>query len=290
VFIDDLEITALENVSLRHARRKMGMIFQSFNLLANRTVFRNISFPLELESWSGKDIRDRVREISELVGIEGKLESYPSQLSGGEKQRVGIARALANGPDVLLSDEATSALDPRTTASVLKLLRNINEALGLTVVLITHEMNVIKEICDNVAVLDSGRIAESGEVLEIFLRPRRQITKELLTNVARSRFPESLADLKFTLERENSKSDVLVELSFLGDTAARPIIADLVRNFDVDVNILAAHVEHIKTMPYGTLIIQLSGDEREAALERLLDINLRVEVIGFVERSGPAAL
>jgi D-methionine transport system ATP-binding protein len=286
VFINETEMTALDEAKLRAARRKIGMIFQSFNLLANRTVFRNIAFPLELERWTKRDINDRVREISALVGIEGKLDQYPSQLSGGQKQRVGIARALANRPDVLLSDEATSALDPQTTKSVLGLLRDINEKLGLTVVLITHEMNVIKEICDSVAVLESGEVIEEGPVLRIFTAPHRSATRELLTHVIQTKLPDSFADLKFTQERGSRQSDILLQISFFGSVAAQPIISDLARAFDVDVNIMAAHIDHIGTTPFGTLIIQISGDDRESALEHLLDMNLKVEVIGYVARSN----
>ncbi|MDR1943610.1 MAG: ATP-binding cassette domain-containing protein [Synergistaceae bacterium] len=285
VFVDEVEMTALSEDKLRAARRKIGMIFQSFNLLANRTVFRNIAFPLELERMGKAEINDRVREIAALVDIEEKLDQYPSQLSGGQKQRVGIARALANRPDVLLSDEATSALDPQTTKSVLGLLRDINEKLGLTVVLITHEMNVIKEICDSVAVLESGEVVEKGPVLKVLTTPRESVTKELLTHVIKTKLPDFFADLMFTHERESRLADVLLHLSFFGNVAAKPIISDLVRNFDVDINILSAHIDHIRTTPYGTIIIQISGDERESALERLLDMNLKVEVIGYVARS-----
>lgn len=285
VFIGDLEITALSEDKLRAARRKIGMIFQQFNLLSNRTVFGNIAFPLELERWSKSEIRDRVHEIAALVEIESKLDQYPAQLSGGQKQRVGIARALAGRPDVLLSDEATSALDPQTTKSVLRLLRDINEKLGLTVILITHEMHVIKEICDSVAVLDAGEVVEEGPVLKVFTTPIKHITKELLTHIIRTELPESFADLQFT-QSPTKYADLMLQLSFFGNVAAQPIISDLVRLHDVDVNILVAHIDHIRTTPYGTLIIQLSGPDRESALEHLLDMNLKVEVIGYVARSA----
>jgi D-methionine transport system ATP-binding protein len=286
VFINDVEMTARSEANLRAARRKIGMIFQSFNLLANRTVFGNIAFPLELERWTKPEIRDRVNEIALLVGIGDKLDQYPSQLSGGQKQRVGIARALANRPNLLLSDEATSALDPQTTKSVLRLLRDINEKLGLTVILITHEMDVIKEICDSVAVLDSGEVVEKGSVLDVFTKPLKSVTKELMTHVMKTRLPDSFADLSFTRERGSREANVLLQLSFFGSVAARPIISDIVRRFDVDVNILAANIDHIGVTPYGTLIIQLSGEDREGALDYLLDMNLKVEVIGYVARSN----
>ena len=284
VFMGDVEMTALPEPALRTARRKIGMIFQSFNLLANRTVYGNIAFPLELEGWEKSKIKERVNEIAALVDIEGKLAQYPAQLSGGQKQRVGIARALANHPNLLLSDEATSALDPQTTKSVLKLLRDINEKLGLTVVLITHEMNVIKEICDSVAVIDAGEVVEQGSVLKVFTTPVKAITKEMLTHVIRTELPESFADLKFTSKLDRG-SDLMLQISFFGNSAARPIISDLVRKYDVDVNILVAHIDHIRTTPYGTIIIQLSGEDKELALEYLLDMNLKLEVIGYVARA-----
>ncbi|MDR3279969.1 MAG: ATP-binding cassette domain-containing protein [Synergistaceae bacterium] len=285
VFINDTEMTSLPDAALRAARRKIGMIFQSFNLLSNRTVYGNIAFPLELAGWNGPDIQNRVHEIASLVEIDDKLDQYPGTLSGGQKQRVGIARALANKPDVLLSDEATSALDPQTTKSVLRLIRDVNEKLGLTVILITHEMNVIKEICDSVAVLESGEIVEQGPVLKIFTTPRESATKELLTHVIQSELPESFANLKFS-QTPSRELDLMLQISFFGPAAASPIVSDLVRKFDVDVNILVAHIDHIRSTPFGTLIIQLAGDEKEGALEFLLDMKLRVEVIGYVARSS----
>lgn len=289
VFIGGTEMTALGGEELLAARRRIGMIFQSFNLLANRTAFGNIAFPLELARWKKEEIKDRVQELAALVGIEDKLGLYPAQLSGGQKQRVGIARALANRPEVLLSDEATSALDPQTTKSVLKLLRGINEKLGLTIILITHEMNVIKEICDAVAVLEEGEVAEQGPVLKIFTSPVKQITKDLLTHVIRTELPESFAGLKFT-QAPLPGADLMLQLSFFGNVAAQPIVASLVRRFDVEVNILVAHIDHIRMTPYGTMILQLSGEDRDEALEHLMDLNLRVEVIGYVARDTGAAL
>ncbi|MDR1471104.1 MAG: ATP-binding cassette domain-containing protein [Synergistaceae bacterium] len=284
VFVNDMEMTSLSGAELRTARRKIGMIFQSFNLLVNRTVYGNIAFPLELEGWGKSDMRDRVREIASLVEIDGKLDQYPAQLSGGQKQRVGIARALANRPDVLLSDEATSALDPQTTKSVLRLIRDINEKLGLTVVLITHEMNVIKEICHSMAVLESGQVVEEGSVLNVFTRPEKSATKEMLSHVIHSPLPESFADLQFS-KAPFQGADLTLQLSFFGTLATRPIISDLARKFNVDINILVAHIDHIRSTPFGTLVIQLSGEEKEAALEYMLDMKLKVEVIGYVARS-----
>lgn len=285
VFIGDTEMTALGDEDLRLSRRRIGMIFQSFNLLANRTAYGNIAFPLELAGWPKPDIAERVSELAALVGLEDRLKLYPAQLSGGQKQRVGIARALAARPEVLLSDEATSALDPQTTKSVLRLLRDINEKLGLTIILITHEMNVIKEICDTVAVLDAGRVVEQGQVLRVFTSPVKSITKDLLTHVIRSELPESFADLKLVSEPTPGAS-LMIQLSFFGNVAAQPIVSNLSRKFDIDANILVAHVDHIRSTPYGTMILELSGEDRDEALEHLMDLNLRVEVIGYVERDA----
>jgi D-methionine transport system ATP-binding protein len=178
--IENHEITGLDKARLREARKKIGMIFQHFNLFDSRTVFGNVAFPLETAGYSREKIKHRVEEILELVELSDKIRAYPSQLSGGQQQRVGIARALANNPDVLLSDEATSSLDPKTTASILDLLRDINRKLNLTIVLITHEMNVLKHICNNMAVLDAGEIVETGPVREIFANPAQEITRLFL--------------------------------------------------------------------------------------------------------------
>lgn len=288
IFVGDVEMTALPQNELRAARRKIGMIFQQFNLLANRTVYRNIAFPLELERWSRADIDARVREIAEIVGISTRLDHYPAQLSGGQKQRVGIARALANRPDVLLSDEATSALDPQTTTAVLRLLRDINERLGVTVVMITHEMNVIKEICDSVAVIDGGRVVEQGSVMRVFTAPVKEVTKDMLKNVMRVDLPESFAGLTFS-KSPIKNADLVLQISFFGSIAAHPFITTLVRKFDVDVNILVAHVDHVRSTPYGTMILQLSGEDREEALEHILDMDLKMEVIGYVARDDRSA-
>ena len=286
IIVGDADITTLSGAQLREARKKIGMIFQSFNLLSSRTVSENIAFPLELSGWTNADARARVEELLELVGLSEKRDQYPSQLSGGQKQRVGIARALANRPDVLLSDEATSALDPQTTNSILELLRDINEKLGLTIVLITHEMNVIKEICDYVAVIEKGRIVEQGTVLDIFTAPREQATRDMLCDVIGVDLPERFAGLDFHKVAVPG-SDVLLRLQFFGDTAAEPVISGLIRRFDVDVNILVARIDHIRNVPYGTLVIELSGDVRNRmpAINYLKALNLKVEVISYVTKN-----
>lgn len=283
VSVSGVELTDLGEGELRQARKKIGMIFQNFNLLSGRTVFGNVAFPLELAGWRREDIAARVDELLDLVGLADKRERYPSQLSGGQKQRVGIARALANRPDVLLSDEATSALDPLTTRSILSLLRDINTRLGLTIVLITHEMNVIREICTDVAVIDKGRIVERGTVLDIFTDPRGEPTLDMLRDVVGVELPETFAGLDFT-PGVRGTGDPLLQLQFFGDIAADPVISEMIRRFDVDVNILGARIGHIRNVPCGTLVIRLSGDEgaKSSALGYLRALDLKVEVIGHV--------
>ncbi|MCF4112777.1 MULTISPECIES: methionine ABC transporter ATP-binding protein [Dethiosulfovibrio] len=283
VTVGGVELTSLGEGDLREARKKIGMIFQSFNLLSNRTIFGNVALPLELDGWSKGDIEVRVEELLDLVGLVDKRDQYPSQLSGGQKQRVGIARALANRPNVLLSDEATSALDPMMTKSVLALLREINEKLGLTIVLITHEMNVVKEVCSHVAVIEGGRIVERGTVLDVFTSPKKGATKEMLREVVGVELPESFAGLDF-LEDDAVGGEPVVQLQFFGSSAAEPVISGMLRRFDVDVNILVARIDHIQSVPYGTLVLHLSGEERErdAALGYLDAMDLKVEVIGHV--------
>ncbi|QTX32645.1 methionine ABC transporter ATP-binding protein [Aminithiophilus ramosus] len=291
VIVGGVDFTALAEADLREARKKVGMIFQSFNLLARRTVFGNVALPLELAGWSKEKIGPRVDELLDLVGLADRRNHYPSQLSGGQKQRVGIARALANGPDVLLSDEATSALDPKTTQSILELLRDINERLGLTILLITHEMNVIKAVCHNVAVIDEGRIVEQGPVLDVFTDPRETATRDLLGEIIGVDLPDSFGGLDFSRETIEG-GDVVVQLRFFGNVAAEPVMSDLVRRFDVDVNILTAHIDHIRNVPYGTLVVGLSGDEgqRRAALKHLESLDLKVEVVGHVGKALGAAV
>lgn len=283
ISVGGVEFTSLPEADLRQARKKVGMIFQSFNLLTSRTVYGNIALPLELAGWSAGDIALRVKELLDLVGLADRKDHYPSQLSGGQKQRVGIARALANRPDVLLSDEATSALDPRTTQSILELLRDINDRLGLTIVLITHEMHVIKEICHNVAIIEGGRIVEEGPVSQIFTHPRRETTRDLLGEVIGAALPESFAGLEFSSEPA-AESDWVLRFRFFGNVTATPVMSDLVRKFNVDVNILTAHIDQLRGIPYGTLVVGMSGaeDRRRAALEYLKDLDLEVEVVGYV--------
>lgn len=283
VIVDGQDMTALGANELRAARKNIGMIFQHFNLLTSATVYDNIAFPLRLSKLPEDKIRARVEPLLDLVSLTEKAYQYPSQLSGGQKQRVGIARALANEPKVLLSDEATSALDPQTTKAILTLIRNINRQLGLTVVLITHEMQVIKDICDKVAVIEDGVITERGSVLDVFTNPQRPMTKEFISAVMPSELPAALQGRPLSATALPG-APLLVWLTFIGDTADEPVIAGLIRRFPIDVSILYGNIDHIKDTPYGRLLIGLSGTAESVAdaLAYLSQRDLRIEVIGYV--------
>ena len=283
VVVDGKDLTAMNARELRAARQNIGMIFQHFNLLTSATVYDNIAFPLRLADTPEEKIRAKVEPLLTLVGLSDKAHQYPSQLSGGQKQRVGIARALANDPKVLLSDEATSALDPQTTKAILELMRDINQKLGITIVIITHEMQVIKDICDKVAVIEDGVITERGPVLDVFTNPQRPLTKEFISAVMSSELPAALQG-KPIAKDPVSGAPLLVWLTFIGDSADEPVIAALIRRFPIDVSILYGNIDHIKDMPYGRLLIGLSGaqDSIDEALTYLSQRDLRIEVIGYV--------
>lgn len=283
VVVDGKDLTAMNAHELRAARQNIGMIFQHFNLLTSATVYDNIAFPLRLADTPEEKIRAKVEPLLTLVGLSDKAHQYPSQLSGGQKQRVGIARALANDPKVLLSDEATSALDPQTTKAILELMRDINQKLGITIVIITHEMQVIKDICDKVAVIEDGVITERGPVLDVFTNPQRPLTKEFISAVMSSELPAALQG-KPIAKDPVSGAPLLVWLTFIGDSADEPVIAALIRRFPIDVSILYGNIDHIKDTPYGRLLIGLSGaqDSIDEALTYLSQRDLRIEVIGYV--------
>jgi D-methionine transport system ATP-binding protein len=286
VFIDGQELTALDDDALRAARRRIGMIFQHFNLLSSRTVFDNVALPLELAGQSPADIRREVEPLLELVGLQTLAKRYPHQLSGGQKQRVGIARALASRPQVLLSDEATSALDPETTRSILELLRRINRELGLTVVLITHEMQVIKQICARVAVMDAGRIIESGPVLDIFRTPRHDITRALIGDVIAHQLPPSVIErVRSRLAgRSANGHDHLLRLAFVGDEVDQPVLSQAVRKFGVDFSILHGQVDEIQGQAFGSLTIlaEAAEDTLAHALDFLRSHSITVERLDHV--------
>ena len=282
VFVDGAELTSMTDAQLRKARQSIGMIFQHFNLLTSRTVYQNIAFPLEIQGMSKAEIDKRVRPLLELVQLEERADYYPSQLSGGQKQRVGIARALASNPKVLLCDEATSALDPQTTKSILELLKDINKKLNLTIVLITHQMEVVKAICDRVAVIENGDIIEEGPMVDVFTNPQHPTTKEFTKSVINAEIPDMIKNMKLTdTYKEGSK--LIVRISFIGDSASEPIVSGMVKRFAVDVSILYGNIDQLKDVPFGTLIIEISGDKSgiKNALEYLHSQNLKTEVIGY---------
>ena len=282
VFVDGKELTAMSNQELRQARQSIGMIFQHFNLLASRTVRDNVAFPLEIQGKSKAEITRKVDELLDLVQLSDRADYYPSQLSGGQKQRVGIARALASDPKVLLSDEATSALDPQTTKSILALLRDINQRLHLTIVMITHQMEVVKQICDRVAVIENGNIIEEGTMYQVFTEPRENTTKEFVATVNDMTVPAILntADMQ---QSYFDGSKVLVHLTFLGN-ADEPVVARLIKNYGVDVNIIQGKIDYLKDLPYGTLLVEISGTKEclAKALEYMHQARVKEEVIGYV--------
>ena len=290
VTIDGKDMTAMSEAELRNARKGIGMIFQHFNLLSSATVFDNIAFPLQLSNTPKKDIEKKVKELLELVGLSDKADQYPSQLSGGQKQRVGIARALASEPGILLCDEATSALDPQTTKSILQLIKDINHKLKLTVVVITHEMQVIKEICDKVAVIDKGVIAEEGHVLDVFINPQQPITKEFISVLLSNDLPVDFR--KAAISRQPIQDGtLLMRLTFIGETANDPIISNLVKKYNVSADLFFGSLDDIKGAPFGRLIIGMDGSEAdiEAATNYLNEQKVKVEVIGYVRRHSAIA-
>lgn len=283
VIVDGLDMMALSDTELREARKSIGMIFQHFNLLSSATVYDNVAFPLRLSGMAENAIRAKVEPLLALVSLDDKAQQYPSQLSGGQKQRVGIARALASEPKVLLCDEATSALDPQTTKAILELIRDINQKLGLTVVIITHEMQVIKDICDKVAVIEDGVIAEQGPVAEVFLNPRQKITKDFIGVLMGNDLPAELRGVPIS-EAPIEGGKLLVRLTFFGESANAPVISDLVKGHNIDAAILYGNIDAIKDTPYGRMLLGLSGTPGavEEALSFLREKDLRIEVIGYV--------
>lgn len=274
VNINGVEITALEGIALRQARQRIGMIFQHFNLMHTRTVAQNVAFSLKAAGWERSKIAPRVAEILQLVGLSDKAHRYPVQLSGGQKQRVGIARAIANHPDVLLCDEPTSALDLETSATILALLKQINEQLGITIVLITHEMNVIKSICNRVAVMSGGKVVEEGEVFDVFAHPQHALTQQLVSHTLNLTLPERL---------QQHLPGQLLKILFIGDSAEQPVLSDAAVKFGVAVNILHGKIEYIGERALGILVVQLSSagnpDVVAEAVDYIRNRTAKVEVI-----------
>lgn len=271
ILINDKNILELSKDELLERRKKIGMIFQHFNLLSSRTVEENVAFSLEIAKWDKKDIGKRVAELLEIVGLEDKAKYYPSQLSGGQKQRVSIARALANNPDILLSDEATSALDPKTTKSILELLKEIQQKFGLTVVMITHQMEVVKEICNKVAIMSEGKIVEEGSVHHIFSDPQNDITKEFISYVHQQ------SDTEFKYSK--NKGNTILKLKFIGTATKDPILSKVIRASNVDISVLGGTIEELSTMQVGHLYLELSGEDQEKAIEYLKEFDVKVEVL-----------
>ncbi len=282
VIIDGVDLTTLSKRELQKARQDIGMIFQHFNLISSSTIFENVAFPLRLAKKSKAEVDSRVNELLKLVGLSEHAKKYPSQLSGGQKQRVGIARALANDPKVLLCDEATSALDPMTTQSILRLLADINRKTGITIILITHEMQVIQEICDRVAVIDNGEIVEAGKVAEVFLRPQQEITQEFVAQVSHFEWSDGLLRQNFSSQATGKETRCIVRVTFLGEVTFQPIMFEVLQRESVAFNILHGTISRMKDTPYGQLVLELSGIRADVdrAVATMQARGLDVEVIG----------
>ena len=284
VVIDDVDLTQLSDAELVKTRRQIGMIFQHFNLLTSRTVFENVALPLELENKSKAEIQEKTTALLSLVGLSDKHNVYPANLSGGQKQRVAIARALASDPKVLLCDEATSALDPATTQSILKLLKEINRTLGITILLITHEMEVVKRICDQVAVIDKGRLIEQGTVSEIFSNPKTELAQEFIRSTFHITLPEEyLENLSDT--PKHAKSYPIIKFEFTGRSVDAPLLSQASKKFGVELSILTSQIDYAGGVKFGFTIAEVEGDEDAITQAKvyLMENNVRVEVLGYVQ-------
>ena len=270
IIINQKDFTALDARSLRQERANIGMIFQHFNLLQTKTVSDNIEMPLKLLGVAKADRKKRLNELLEFIDLTHKKDAYPDELSGGQKQRVGIARALANHPKILLCDEATSALDPQTTKSVLALLKKINKEQGITIVMVTHEMDVIESVCDYVAVMEQGKVIETGSTLEIFSQPQHPTTKNFIQTVLQQQLPVNILN---NLKNQNHKS--IYNLQFLGTSAQETVVQAAIKQFDISLNILFANMTEINGTVIGQMFIQLLGDP-----------NIIQQTIDFFERNG----
>ena len=273
IVIDGENVTALDSQGLRRFRQRLGMIFQHFNLLSSKTVAENVGMPLQLAGeLSRRAIAQRVDELLQRVGLAEQAHKYPAQLSGGQKQRVGIARALATAPKILLCDEATSALDPQTTGQVLQLLAELNRELGLTIVLITHEMDVIRRVCDRVAVMDAGRIVEQGAVAQVFLHPQHPTTQRFVQEDEAVDADAQHADFAHVPGR-------ILRLTFQGEATYAPLLGQVARRSGVDYSILAGRIDRIKDIPYGQLTLAVTGGDMDAAFDRFKAADVHMEVL-----------
>lgn len=273
IVIDGIDITKLDQNALRNERKDIGMIFQHFNLLSQKTVFQNIAFPLQLLNKSKSEIENRVNELLKYVELEDKKHSYPSQLSGGQKQRVAIARSIANNPKVLLSDEGTSALDPKTTKSILDLLKKIRDEFGITVVMITHQMEVVKDICDRVAIMENGEVIEENTVENLFTHPKTKTALSFIDSIQ--------GNVEEDIIHPNDYNGLVIRLSFLGNSAKQPIVSNIIKNFNVNINILSGNINKLQKSNVGHLFLELIGENSEInrAIESLEDENVNVEVM-----------
>ena len=273
IFINGENVLEFNKKQLLERRKKIGMIFQHFNLLSSRTVEENVAFALEIANWNKNEIKERVAMLLDIVGLSDKAKYYPSQLSGGQKQRVSIARALANNPDILLSDEATSALDPKTTKSILELIKKIQEKFSLTVVMITHQMEVVKEVCNRVAIMSDGRIVEEGGVHHIFADPKNEITKELISYVHQQTDTE--------IDYLHHRGKKIVKVKFLGTSTQEPIISKVIKEYGIDISVLGGTIDKLATMNIGHLYLELGGDlsAQDKAIELMKTMDVIVEVI-----------
>ncbi len=282
VIVDGVDLTKLSSKQLSEARRNIGMIFQHFNLLSSRTVFENIALPLELAGQAASHIDRKVSELLKLVGLADKRDTYPANLSGGQKQRVAIARALASDPKVLLCDEATSALDPATTQSILELLKEINRKLNITILLITHEMDVVKSICHEVAIIGDGELVEKGTVGEIFAHPKTELAHQFIRSTLDLSIPD---DYQSRLQQTRVEGSYpLVRLEFTGATVDAPLMSQISRKFNIDVSILSSDLDYAGGVKFGMMVAEIFGDEENdnAAIQFLRDNKVKVEVLGYV--------
>ena len=282
VLVDGQELTTLSESQLTLARRQIGMIFQHFNLLNSRTVFGSVALPLELDNTPREAVKARVTELLDLVGLGDKHDAWPANLSGGQKQRVAIARALASSPKVLLCDEATSALDPATTRAILELLKDINRRLGITILLITHEMDVVKRICDQVAVISNGQLIEKDSVSEVFSHPKTPLAQQFIQSTLHLDIPE---DYQQRLKAASTAESVpLLRLEFTGQSVDAPLLSETARRFNVNNNIISAQMDYAGGVKFGIMLAEMHGSEQETqgAIAYLQQHHVKVEVLGYV--------
>ncbi|MDQ8038938.1 MAG: ATP-binding cassette domain-containing protein, partial [Rickettsiella sp.] len=285
IWIENQEITRLKPRALRLVRRQIGMIFQQFNLLASKTVYENIALPLTFIHSSQEKIREKILDLLALTDLVDKQRCYPAELSGGQKQRVAIARALTYEPKLLLCDEATSALDPETTKNILQLLKDINQRLDLTILLITHEVDVVKTLCDRVALLDQGRIVEQADIVTFFTKPTCPLAKKFVSHSLKQELPPLLQNRLSSVKKE--KSHAVLRILFRGHAAAEPLMAHLMREMGMHLNILQANIELLKEVTLGIMVAELVGDQTplQRGIDYLTGKGLHVEIMGYVDGS-----